>query len=91
MAITIQIPSEVEEQLRRQDPQLDERTRDQFLVANFQAGRLSTGDIALVLGFDTRFEAEEWLGRHGACQNYSSADLEADQRTLDRLLGPVQR
>ena len=90
MTITIQLPVEIEDDLRHQDPALEKHTRDQFLVANYQAGRLSTGDIAVILGFQTRFQAEEWLGEHGACQNYSSEDLEADQRTLDRILGPVR-
>ena len=87
MAITIQLPTEIEEDLRHQDPRLDSHARDQFLVANYQAGRLSTGDIAVILEFDTRFQAEEWLAEHGACQNYSSDDLEADRRTLERILG----
>lgn len=90
MAITIQIPTEIEQELRRQDPQLDSHARDQFLVANYQAGKLSTADVAVILGFETRFQAEEWLAKRGASQNYSLDDLEADCRTLDRILGPVQ-
>ncbi len=38
MAITIQLPTEIEQDLRHQDPQLDYHVRDQFLVANYQAG-----------------------------------------------------
>jgi hypothetical protein len=90
MAITIQIPIDIEQELRLQDPQLDHHAREQFLVANYQAGKLSTGDLAVILGFETRFQAEEWLAAHGACQNYSVDDLEADRQTLDRILGPVR-
>jgi hypothetical protein len=90
MAITIQIPPDIEQELRREDPRLDDSARDQFLVANYQAGKLSTGDIAVVLGFDTRSDAEQWLAAHGARQNYSLDDLEADRQTLDRILGPVK-
>ncbi len=90
MAITIQLPAEIEDDLRHQDPALEKHARDQFLIVNYQAGRLSTGDIAVILGFPTRFQAEEWLAEHGTCQNYSPEDLEADQRTLDRILGPVR-
>jgi predicted HTH domain antitoxin len=89
MAITIQLPIEIEEDLRHQDPRLDYHARDQFLVANYEAGKLSTGDIAVVLGLETRFQAEEWLADHGACQNYSPDDLDADRQTLERILGPV--
>jgi hypothetical protein len=90
MAITIQLPREIEEELRRGDPLLEESARDGFLVSNYQAGKLSTGDIAVILGFETRYQAEQWLANHGARQNYSVADLEADGRTLDRVLKPVQ-
>ena len=90
MAITIQIPADIEQELRHQDPQLDSHAREQFLVANYQAGKLSTGDIAVILGFETRFQAEQWLAERGGSQNYSLDDLEADRQTLDRILGPVR-
>ena len=89
MAIRIELPAEIEEDLRHQDPRLDYHARDQFLVALYRAGQISTGDIAVILALETRFQAEEWLAEHGVCQNYSSDDLEADGRTLDRILGPV--
>jgi hypothetical protein len=90
MPVTIQLPPDIERQLRDADPKLDDSARDQFLVANYQAGKLSTGDIALILGFETRFEAERWLGSRGVQQNYSQQDLDADRETLDRILGPVK-
>jgi predicted HTH domain antitoxin len=90
MAITIQLPIDIEQDLRCRDPRLDSHARDQFLVDNYRKGNLSTGDIAVILGLDTRFEAEEWLADHGACQNYSCDDLNADVDTLHRILGPVK-
>ena len=90
MAIMIQLPTEIEEYLRGQNPRLDTHARDQFLVAQYQAGKLSTGDITVILGLEKRFQAEEWLAEHGACQNYSAEDLEADSQTLNRILGPVR-
>jgi hypothetical protein len=90
MAITIQIPIEIEQELRNQDPELDGHARDQFIIINYQAGKLSTGDIANILGFETRFQAEEWLAGHEVRQNYSLNALEADRQTLDRILGPVR-
>lgn len=88
MAITIQIPDEIEQELRRQVPDLDASAREQFLISNYQAGRLSTADIAEVLGLDTRHEAQVWLAQRGVPVNYSLDDLEQDRRNLDQLLGP---
>jgi len=34
MAITIRIPPNIEQDLRRRDPKLDESAREQFIIAN---------------------------------------------------------
>ena len=91
MSVTFQLPAEIERELRAADPQLDENAREQFIIGNYRLGRLSTGDIALILGLETRTEAERWLGSRGVEGKYSIADLEADRRNLDHLLGPVKR
>jgi predicted HTH domain antitoxin len=88
MAITIQLPAEIEQELRRQIPNLDENAREQFLISNYQAGKLSTGDIAEILGLETRHEAYSWLSQRGVPINYSLSDLENDRKNLEKLLGP---
>lgn len=86
MAVTIQLPEGIEEQLRRQIPDLDEAARNQFILANYKLGRISTGDIALILGFDTRHEVEQWLDRQGIRANYDLKSLEADRQTLAEIM-----
>ncbi len=85
MAITIQLPPGVEEELRRQDPKLDEKARDEFLIANYQAGKLSTSDIAEILGFETRHEAQVWLAKRSVPINYTKASLEQDRKSIQEL------
>jgi predicted HTH domain antitoxin len=87
MAITIQIPSDIEQELRRQTPNLDESAREQFLISNYQAGKLSTADIAEILGFQTRHEAHAWLAQRNIPVNYTLADLEQDRTNLKELFG----
>lgn len=87
MAITIQLPRGVEEELRRQDPQLDEKAREEFLLANYQAGKLSTSDIAESLGLETRHEAQVWLANRGVAINYTKASLEQDRKNIQELFG----
>jgi predicted HTH domain antitoxin len=82
MAVTIQLPENLERELRSQVPDLDEATREQFIIANYQLGRLGTGDIALVLGLETRQDAEQWLDRRGVRANYDLNSLEADRRAM---------
>ena len=90
MAITFELPSSIEQDLEREVSNLGEAAKEAFLVENYRRGRLSAGDIATILGFGTRHEAERWLGRRGVRLNYSVETLEADRKTLDDLLGPVQ-
>ena len=87
MSVTIQLPADIERELRDTDPKLDDSAREQFIIGNYRSGRLSTGDIALILRLETRSEAEQWLGARGVERNYSQADLEADRKNWDRLLG----
>jgi len=90
MAVTFYLPTHVEQQLRLADPQLDESAREQFLIAQYVAGKVSTSDIAEVLGHETRFVTDQWLVARGVHINYSQKDLEADRNSLDRLLGQVK-
>ncbi|MBI4582023.1 MAG: UPF0175 family protein [Planctomycetes bacterium] len=87
MAITIELPTEIEQELRRDTPNLDESAREQFLICKYREGKLSTGDIAEILGFETRHEAHRWLAERGVPINYSLAHLEEDRRNLEELFG----
>lgn len=88
MAITIHLPTEIEQELRRETPNLDESAREQFLISNYQNGKLSTGDLAEILGFETRYEAQRWLAERNVAINYSLDDLEQDRKNLNELFGP---
>lgn len=90
MSISFELPAEIETDLRRQVGDLNQAAKEAFIVENYRTGLLSIGDVADLLGFQTRYEAEQWLGRRGVHLNYSVEDLEADRETLDQVLGPVQ-
>lgn len=86
MAITFELPSDIENDLRSELGDLNAAAKEAFLVENYRTGRLSIGDLASILGFDTKYEAEQWLGHRGVTWNYGPAELEADRRTLAKLL-----
>ena len=88
--ISFELPGTMEQDLEREVGNLSEAAKAAFLIENYRRGRLSVGDIASILGFETRHEAERWLGEHGVQLNYSPDDLEADRTTLDRLLGSAE-
>jgi predicted HTH domain antitoxin len=91
MAITIQLPDKLEQALRRQAPDLDAKAREHFVMGQYQAGNLGTGDVAEILGLATRFEAQTWLMSRNVPLNYSMKDLDDDRRSLDGLFGSTER
>jgi predicted HTH domain antitoxin len=85
MAISFELPTDIENELRKQFGDLSEAAKEAFLIESYRAGRLSVGDVAAILGCETKFEAEQWLGARGVTWNYGPAEFQADQRTLAKL------
>jgi predicted HTH domain antitoxin len=85
MAITFDIPKSIEDDLVRQVGDISQAAKEALVIESYRTGKLSIGQVASALGLETRFQAEEWLGRHGVSWNYTSSDLEADRETLSKL------
>ncbi len=64
--------------------------REAGALAGYLAGTLSRYQVQQLLGFDNRWDAEEWLGAHAATVQYTIADLDQDRATLNALLGPLE-
>jgi predicted HTH domain antitoxin len=91
MAITFQLPADVEKRLRAESPDLDAEAREASSLELFRRGKLSHFELSQVLGLD-RFQTDAYLIQHKVYEGSLTAeDLEADKQTLDRVLGPVQR
>ena len=54
-------------------------------IEGYRAGRLSHRQVGQMLGLDY-WETESFLRERGVPLNYSAADLEADNATLDKIL-----
>lgn len=84
--VTIDLPPDVEERLRRETPNLDTEVREAYAVDLFRRGKLSHHDLSKVLGLD-RIEMDAYLKRHNVMEgSLTMADLDADRQTLDRVL-----
>ena len=87
MSLTIHLPPSAEEAFRRAwGEQLDRKAFEALLLEGYRTQTLSRYEVQQLLGFDNRWDTEEWLGQHGAEISYSLQDLEADRTTLDRIL-----
>lgn len=91
MAVTIQMPREIEQRLRAQTPDLDAQAKEAVALDLFRKGRLSHYELSKMLGLD-RFETDAYLKRHDVIEGSLTAeDLNEQAATLDRVLGPVRR
>ena len=91
MQLTIDIPDDIAERLRAaQGGDLPRSAIERIALAGYLDGTLSRYHVQRLLGFDNRWDAEEWLGARGASVQYSLADLDQDRSTLDRLFAAAK-
>ena len=91
MSVTVELPSDIEELLRREHPDLDSEAKEAYAVELFRQGRLSHFQLSRVLGLD-RFSTDAILSRHRVeAHSLTAADLESDRDTLRKVLGQPPR
>ncbi|MBK8267193.1 MAG: UPF0175 family protein [Planctomycetes bacterium] len=86
MAISFQLDSGLEEQLRRDLGNLDDAAQEALLIEAYRRGKLSIGRLARTLGIAV-LEADAWLAERGVALNYTLDDLRDDENSLRELRG----
>jgi predicted HTH domain antitoxin len=87
MAITLELPQEMERQLREEHPDLDRHILEGYAVDAFRRGELGSAQVCEILGMRSRWEAIRFLGEQGVYPGYEAEDLEQDLRNLAELQG----
>lgn len=91
MSVTVELPGDIEERLRRENPNVDADAKEAYAVELFRQGKLNHFHLSRVLGVD-RFATDAVLKRHKVEeQALTSADLEADRCTLRKVLDQTPR
>ncbi len=87
MHLTIELPEDIAHHLRQSHAptELERVAVEQLALAGYLSGTLSQFQVQRMLGFDSRWDAERWLGAQGATLQYSLSDLEADRANLSHL------
>ncbi len=78
MTVTIEIPDEMAESFAPSGQDLSRAALEEIALEGYRSGRLTTGQVRRLLGFETRMQVHEFLKVHGVHLNYSAADLEHD-------------
>ena len=91
MSLTVELPGDIEEKLRKENPNFDSDAREACAVELFRQGKINHFQLSRILGVD-RFATDAVLKRHRVEeQSLTGDDLEADRETLRKVLGRVPR
>jgi hypothetical protein len=85
MQVTVELPDQVARQWGETPDAVGRPVLEDAAMEGYRAGRLSRRQVGAMLGLDCRQKEAFFQGR-GVSLNYSTADLEADNVTLDRIL-----
>ena len=87
MSVLVELPVDIEEALRRENPNLEAEAKEAYAVELFRQEKLNHFQLSRVLGID-RFETDAVLQRHRVTeQSLTLEDVERDVETLRRVLG----
>lgn len=88
MVINLNIQQDQEETLRGAwGNGLDRAALEALAIEGYRGGRLSSAQVGRLLGLGDRGAVNDWLAERRVPLNYTLEDLEADRRTLDKVLG----
>ena len=87
MGVSFELPSMIEEQLRRELVDLDQVAKEAALVELYRQEKLTHYELATALGLD-RFETETLLKRHRVTDDCLTLEgLDRQLATLRKLTG----
>jgi predicted HTH domain antitoxin len=88
--VTLDLPADLEEKLRRENPNLAAEVKEAYALELFRQGKLSHYELSRVLGLD-HLETDAWLKRRHVFEgSLTMPDLEADRQTLDRVMSKAR-
>jgi predicted HTH domain antitoxin len=86
MAVTVELPTDLEQRLRAEHPNLDAEAKEAMLVELYRQEKLSRYELSLALGIG-RFETDGILKKHKVTTDLPTPEeLEEDLRHLRALV-----
>lgn len=90
MTVRLNIPDEAEQTLQEAwGNDLDRAALEALAIEGYRTGKLSRFEVQTLLGLQSRWDTEEWLGSRGVNLNYSLSDLEVDRAAIKGRFGPA--
>ena len=91
MSITLNLPADVENRLRKSVPDLDAEAREAVALDLFRKEKITHYELGQLLGLD-RFQTDAFLKARGEfAQSLTLVDVESDRRTVRDFLRETGR
>ena len=92
MQITIELPDELAEQIRKTSGDVARRVVEALAIDSYRSGKLTGWRVRQLLGLETRFDLDGLLKRAGVFREYTAEELELDfeasRQASGKHLGP---
>ena len=79
--VTVTLPDEI---IEADSDLVSRHVFEQVVAEAYKNGRLSLKQVRILLGFSTRFEAENFIHKHKAT-GYTIGDLKREMKTMEDL------
>ena len=84
MAVTFELPSDIEKSLREELGDLDQAAKEALLVELYRQGKLTQHQLAAALGL-SRLATDGLLKRHDAYLDLTAEEVAAESEALRKL------
>jgi predicted HTH domain antitoxin len=87
MEVLLTVPDDIVERLQVPSEDLPRHALESLAAEFYRARLLSAAEVQRMLGFETRWQTDEFLKQREAYLRYSVEDLDRDIETFRRLSG----
>ncbi len=84
MEVVVRIPDDIAKRLGTAQ-ELERRTLEALALEEFKLGHLTRPELRRLLGYETRYELDQFLVKHGMFGAYTESDLARDRADLQRI------
>jgi hypothetical protein len=85
MNLTVEIPDEIAGSLGAGGGGLSRRVLEGFALEEYKSGRISKAQLRRLLGFETRYELDDFLKAHQVRASVTIEDVRRDLQDLKSL------
>ncbi len=87
MQVTIELPDELAEQIRKSSGDIGRRMLEAFAVESYRSGTVTGFQVQQLLGLKNRYELDAFLKRAGIFREYTAEELALDYEASRRASG----